>query len=310
MDDDQSTEPRLSMFVSRASQIRQLLAVGQVTRAKELAAQQIADAPDDPSSYLSLVSILLREGDANGAIAAAEEAVRLDPEYAVAWQLRASALFRGGRFAAAEESLLEAIRLEPDEAVYFERYAQMLSFCGRNAQALEIVQVALELDPDDESAHALFASLLHQVHPTRWRVSEEAARRAIELNPEDADSFAILGVLLMSQRKFAEAEEHFRTALQLDAMNQLALRGLGQVVMAKNILYRPFMGYALMMERLGAGVQFMVVGSLWAIASVLRAATAEPVSTFVTVGYLALCAYTWFATPIVRAILKRKYPWI
>src|SRR3954449_12092158 len=179
------------MFISRASQIRQLLAVGQVTRAKELAAQQIADAPDDPSSYLSLVSILLRERDAKGAIAAAEEAVRLDPEYAVAWQLRASALFRAGRFAAAEESLLEAIRLEPDEAVYFQLYAQMLSFCGRNARALDIVQIALELDPDDESSHALFASLLHTVHPSRWRVSEEAARRAIELNPEDADSFAI-----------------------------------------------------------------------------------------------------------------------
>jgi hypothetical protein len=148
------------------------------------------------------------------------------------------------------------------------------------------------------------------VHPSKWRVSEEAARRAVELNPEDADSFAILGTIVLFTRRYDEAERHFRTSLELDPMNTLALRGLAQLVMRKNVLYRPFLQYALMMQRFGAGIQLMIVGSMWALASMLRAVAQPPLTDVVTFGYLGLCAYTWFATPIMRAILRRRYAWL
>jgi len=305
-----SDDPRLGLLVNRTAQIHHLLAVGQIALAKELAAQQIAEAPDDPSSYVALVSVMLHEHNSEGAIAAADEAIRRAPEWAGAWRVRATALYQAGRFAESEASIIEAIRIEPDEAIAFAFYAKLLHRTDKKEKALELVRIAMELDSDDDDAHRLYATLLHEVHPKRWKISEEAARRAIELNPEEADGYAILGMLVMTRRQFGEAEQLFRSALEIEPWNQLALRGLAEVVMGKNLFYKPFLGYALLMERMGEGMQFMVVGSLWAFVSVLLAATNEPASTFITIGYLALCAYTWFATPIMRAILRRKYPWI
>lgn len=300
----------LKVVINPAAQVEHLLTIGQFGRAKELAAQQIGANPDDPTSFLAMSRVLIAQRDYVAAVAAADEAVKLAPEWAAAWSVRAAALFYSGRFAAAEESVIHAIELEPDEPVFLHRYAQILEQCDKPAKALELAQHALELDPDDESTHRLFAALLHEVHPSKWKVSEEAARRAVELNPEDADSFAILGLIVLFRRRFDEAEQHFRASLELDPMNRLAMRGLGELVMRKNFFYRPFLQYALMMDRLGNGIQLMIVGSIWALAQMLRAVTQPPLSSVVGWGYLGLCVYTWFARPITRAIVRRKYPWV
>jgi tetratricopeptide (TPR) repeat protein len=282
-----------------------------VRRAKELAVEEIALRPDDPGSYLGLAQVLLADGDFAAAGDAAGEAIRRAPEWPAAWSVHALAVFRAGRFATSEASLLEAIRLNPDEAYLFVRYARLLSTCGRKEEALELSERALELDPDDEAAHQLFAALLHDVKPSKWKLSEEAARRAVSLDPDDDNGYAILGTILLSQRRWSEAEECFRSALEIAPFNRLAIDGLAHVVMGKNILYRPFLSYALTMGKLGAGAQLLVVGSLWALVSLTNAMLRDsPWSSVVTIVYLAVCAYTWFAEPVTRAILRRKYSWL
>jgi tetratricopeptide (TPR) repeat protein len=295
----------------RSDQIAHLLAVGQVRRAKELAVEEISQRPDDPASYFGLAQVLLAAGDAKPAAEAARQAVERAPEWSAAWAMLAITSFRLGRFAAAESGMLEAIRLAPDVPHYFNQYARVLSVCGREEEALDLVARSLELDPEDEDAHQLFASLLHEVKPSKWRLSEEAARRAVALNPDDDDGYAILGTILLSQRRWNEAEECFRTALEIAPYNRLAIDGLAHVVMGRNILYRPFLAYALTMRKLGVGAQLLVVGSVWGLASLIRALLGgSPWGEFVTVGYLGICAYTWFAEPAMRAILRRKYSWL
>jgi Flp pilus assembly protein TadD len=298
--------------IGRLAHVELLLSVGQVTRARQLALDQIAADPEDSRSYVALARVHLRAGDHDAAIAAAEQAIRLAPEWPAVWRIHAAALFSAGRFAGAEKSLLEAIRLDPDDGSLFEMYARVLSLCGRPKDALVWAERALQLDPDDETAHHLFAALLHQVHPSQWQVSEDLARRAVSLNPQDADSFAVLGAILVTRRRFDEAEEHFRTALSLEPTNRLALQGLAQIVMGKNPIYRPFLSYQLAMMRLGTGAQLLVVASLWALVSTAHALLDDRglLSTIVTTIYLAFCAYTWFALPVTRAILRRKYPWL
>ena len=280
-------------------------------RAKELAVEEVSQRPDDPGTYLGLARVLLASGEAKEAAEAARQAVERAPEWSPAWAMLAVTSFRLGRFAAAENGLLEAIRLSPDVPHYFNQYARVLSTCGCKEEALDLVARSLELDPEDEDAHQLFASLLHQVKPSKWRLSEEAARRAVSLDPDDAEGYAILGTILLSQRRWDDAEECFRTALELEPYNTLAIDGLAHVVMGKNILYRPFLAYALTMRKLGIGAQLLVVGSVWGLASLVRALLGDsPWGEFVTVGYLGVCAYTWFAEPVMRAILRRKYSWL
>jgi cytochrome c-type biogenesis protein CcmH/NrfG len=308
-DDDREVTP---IEIGRFARVEHLLAVGQVERARELAVQEIASEPDDPRGYLSLARVHLYDGNPTAAVEAAAEAVRLAADWDVTWTVHASALFSAGRFAEAERSVIEAIRLDPEDGSLFQLYARVLSHCGRPKDALEFARRALELDPDDDSAHQLFASLLNRVHPSQWKMSEEVARRAMELNPDDPDSFAVLGAIVMTRGRYAEAESYFRSALEIDPHNQLALEGLAQVVMAKSWLYRPLLAYALATRRFGAGGQMLVVASLWAVVSLVNAAfiKSETGSSLLMGCYLAFCVYTWFAVPITRAILRRKYPWL
>lgn len=308
-DDDREVTP---IEIARFARVEHLLAVGQVKRARELAVESIANEPDDPRGYLALARVHIHDNDSNAAVQAAAEAVRLAPDWDAAWTVHASALFAAGRFAEAERSAIAAIELEPEDGDLFQLYAQILSHCDRAKEALDYARRALELDPDSDSAHQLFASLLHRVRPSQWKISEELARRAMELNPDDADSFAVLGAIVLTAGRYAEAEEHFRTALEIEPHNALALEGLAQVVMAKSWAYRPFLAYGLAMQRFGVGVQMLVVASLWAIVSIVDAAfiKSQPASTALTTCYLVLCAYTWFAAPVTRAILRRKYPWL
>ena len=309
---DDNDRDATAIEIGRFDRIEHLLAVGQVRRARELAAEAISVDPDDARSYTSMARVLLALEDRDGAIGAATEAIRIEPEWPAAWRVHGVAMFAAGRFAAAETSVLEAIRLDPDDGSLFQLYARMLSSCGRSAEALDFARRALELDPDDETAHHLFAALLHEVRPSKWRISEELATRAVSLNPDDADAFAVLGVIKLTTRRYAEAEEHFRTALELEPNNRLALDGLAQIVMAKNWLYKPFLTYQLLLMRLGLGAQLLVIASLWAIVRIVDVTfvTGEGASTLLTLTYLGLCAYTWFAMPVTRAILRRRYPWL
>lgn len=312
MSDDPRDDSRVLLSAGAHEQIDYLLSVGQYIRARELAAQQVAAFPERPDSYHSLARVLLVLNDATSAVAAAEQAIALAPEWSPAWSVHSAALYNAGRFAAAETSIREAIRLVPDAAIYFLRYARILRFGGKREQALELAKQAVELDPDDEDTHQLIAQLLFEVSPSKWHLSEEAALRAIALNPEDANGFAILGGIRLSQRRYDEAEESYRTALQLDPHNAMSLNGLAHVVMSRNWLYRPFLSYSLLMTRATPATRLLIIGGLWAFVQLLRATLlrTEPGDTIVSACYLALCAYTWFAEPLTRAILRRRYRWL
>lgn len=297
--------------IGRLEHVHHLLAIGQIDRARDVAVKQLAEEPNDPRSYLAISRVHIHAGETEAAVEAAAHAVKLAPDWEVAWNLHANALFGAGHFAEAERSVLEAIQLDPYDGQSLQLYARLLSHCDRPREALEYARLALEADPDDEVAHQLFASLLHRVRPSQWKISEETARRAMELNPDDADSFAVLGAIVLARGRYAEAEEYFRSALVIEPHNQLALAGLAQVVMAKSIWYRPFLAYALAMQRIGISGQMLVIASLWAIVSLVNATVkSDDATTVLTIGYLAFCAYTWFAAPVTRAILRRKYHWL
>lgn len=309
-EDDDSARVRLAL--GRAAQIVHLLQVGQSQRARDLAAEDIAENPSAPGSYLSMARVLITLGDQAAAADAAQQAIALDPGWSETWSIRAAALMNLGRYREAEQHIIEAIRLDPEDPSLLTRYARLLRMCGFYERALELARRALELDPDDHEAQAHFALLLHLVDPSKWQLSEEVARRAIALYPEDGNSFAVLGAILFTQQRLDEAEEAFRTALQLEPHNAIAVEGLAQVLMARRPYYRPLLWYGLAMRRLGEGMQLLVVVSLYAVVNAVHIAFAPNgwPSFLLTVTYVALCLYTWFAEPITRAILRRRYSWM
>jgi tetratricopeptide (TPR) repeat protein len=303
-------------LVETASHVSQLLAVGQKRRAREMAASLVARSPDDPSAHLVLSQVHAALGDLEPAQAAADQVVRLAPDDDRGHAQRGRVLFLRGRFADAERAIREALALDASDASTYLLRARLLAACERHASALEAVEQALRLEPDDPEAHQLRAFLLLKTRPGQWKVSEETALRAVQLDPDDADGHAVLGSVYLRSGRTREAEERFRAALTRDPGNALALRGLSEAVMARSFLYRPFLRFSRFMESAGHGAQLAVIAGLWALvnAAVPLLNAGEPplpsLSFPLQIVYLALCAYTWFAAPITRAILARQYPWL
>jgi len=92
-------------------------------------------------------------GDLPGAIAAAEEAVRFDPENPTLCNWLSSFLFAQGRLRESAEALERAIELAPDRALYHGELGNVLLHEGRLLGATMTLRRAIELDPQDAHAH-------------------------------------------------------------------------------------------------------------------------------------------------------------
>jgi len=114
-----------------------------------------------------------------------------------------------------------AVRLEL-AGLYFAR--------GQSETALEEIRQALQARPDLPEAHALrgliYASLGDNAR------SEQSFRRALELNPRDADAMHNFGWVLCQQQRFDEADVFFGRALEQpqyrDQVRSLLARGVCQ----------------------------------------------------------------------------------
>lgn len=120
------------------------------------------------------------------------EAVRLDPEFALAWSGLADAL-----------TLLTYFREAPVEEAL--------------AEARQAAERALELDPDLGEAHASVG--LVAMTEWRWAEAEAAFRRAIDLAPSYADAHHRYGNLLTYRGRHEESIGRFRRALELDPLS-------------------------------------------------------------------------------------------
>ncbi len=131
---------------------------------------------------------------------------------------------RTGSFAAGIEYLDEAIRLDPDfaEAYGYRAYLYAvslitedlstaenpLSYADIEAHARADAEHALALDPNAGSAYRALGNL--HSFAFRWRESEAAFRRAVEVSPSDATNLANLAMF----SSFIGAREQALTAAQ------------------------------------------------------------------------------------------------
>jgi serine/threonine-protein kinase len=139
-------------------------------------------------------SARLTPEDAHKSIEYYDEAIRLDPGYALAY----ARLSRAWRFLAA--SYLEGA--EVDEGY---------------ARARRAAEQSLLLAPDLAEGHQALGGL-HLTPDLDFAAAETELRRAVELAPADADATQMLGYRLAAQGRYAEAEAAFHRAIELDPL--------------------------------------------------------------------------------------------
>ena len=142
-------------------------------------------------------------GDLNKAIAAYNQAVRLDPNNAKAWA--------------------ELARIQTYSSSLLTTDAERKS---RLAEALQSAQQAVKLAPDDSNAHAVLAFALdwnadpslfddQQIQENLTQADQEAVR-ALQLDATNTRALAFYAEILVDEQKWTQAEGYIKQALDRD----------------------------------------------------------------------------------------------
>lgn len=89
----------------------------------------------------------IRQQEYDRAIAAMDEAIRLAPFYAEAWNRRATAFYGAGNYPAAVADIAQTLRLEPRHYAALSGLGMINLAMGRMEPALEAYEAALRINP-------------------------------------------------------------------------------------------------------------------------------------------------------------------
>jgi tetratricopeptide (TPR) repeat protein/negative regulator of sigma E activity len=233
-DDIFSLQSRLAAALGRALSVQ----LSAAERAK--LAQQPTANPDALAAYYRGRALLERRdvrGNTDAALAAFDEAVRLDPNFAVAHAARGEALW--ARYvetrepeapAQAIEAGTTALRLDPNRASVRYTLAVSLAGSGRLDDAVDELQRALALQPTYDDARRELGNVLARKGKLDEAIAEY--RRAIALRPDYWGHYSALGFSLLQAARYDEAAEAYRRVIQLQPDSATGYQQLGTVYQA------------------------------------------------------------------------------
>jgi tetratricopeptide (TPR) repeat protein len=185
------------------------LATGLPQLAREIEKQK----PRESEFYIVLGDAWRNTGKQTEAIAAYQEAVRLNPRSVRGLRALAAALLDAGQPAPAAGALRRAIELAPADPETWYRYGILDSTVGRISDALDKVRKAIALDPTlPEKSRRLAEILMNAGKPDDAQL---ALRDALRIDPYDDDAWDLAARIFVEKGQVAEALFHFERAIRL-----------------------------------------------------------------------------------------------
>lgn len=125
------------------------------------------------------------------------------------------------RWVEAEASYRQALKLDPNTAWYHGELGYTLYRQNKQAEAEAAFRQALLLDPQLARYHSLVALVLYNrinvnADIFTYPEAEAHARQGVQLDLKDAWNHNMLGLVLLAEKKWAEAETQFAEAVRLD----------------------------------------------------------------------------------------------
>jgi eukaryotic-like serine/threonine-protein kinase len=169
-----------------------------------------------------------------------EQAIRTDPNYAPAYAGLASFYWTmldlppREAMPMAKENALKALELDPDLAQAHSELAAIHFYADWDwASAEKEFQRALELNPNDAESHWLYSLMLSALGRADEAASE--IERAEDLDPLSTTTQVTAGFLLYYARRYDAAIDQCRQVLELDANSAGAYDCLGSAYLAKGM---------------------------------------------------------------------------
>jgi Flp pilus assembly protein TadD len=176
--------------------------------------QQAAELqPKDPGPHLGAGFLLEKANKFSEAEHEYKEALALDPASADATTGLANIYMRGRRFPEAEAALRKVVTTHADDAAAHVQLGRVLAAEGKNEEAIAELQAGAKLAPADASLPRDLADLY--VTAGKNDEAEKAYRALLATQPNDAGLHDALGQSLLRQKKYADAQTEFFTAVKL-----------------------------------------------------------------------------------------------
>jgi tetratricopeptide (TPR) repeat protein len=238
------------------------LAGGDEVAALNLLAQAIEVNPTLTVAHLRMAEIHRNRGDLQDSERGYRRAVTLEPRSFVAQLGHAEVLHALGRVIEAVRAYVRAVSLEPENPSANKGLAAAYLELKEPRAALQYAQRATALDPTDGRSHANLGAIYSLLDRHEDAVTEyEAAAELMDLNAElllnwanslgaidrydemintlnevlklepSAVAHERLGYARFKQRRYAEASQHFRDAIEIDDRHYPALNGLAVVLL-------------------------------------------------------------------------------
>ena len=216
-------EPESAEPLMELSNLR--FAEGRAREAEDYLRRVRALQPGDPAALHHVAEALRQAGRLDEAMASYREALRVDPDFAPAHVGIGAALMDGARHEEAFESLARAVTLDPDAATAAAAHylaGRALQEQERMAEAALHFERAIEHDPNHAQAvdHLAFWRFGRQ----EYEAALDLYRVHADLEPDNADVHANVGVTLHFLGRGEEAQAAMERALRLDANHETARR--------------------------------------------------------------------------------------
>jgi tetratricopeptide (TPR) repeat protein len=171
-------------------------------------------------------------GDTDKAVAAYEEAVRLDPAFALALRRLGSALRESRQLSRATDVLNRAVQAAPEDARGWYELGMLDADQGRKSDSIAAFEKSTALDPDLPEAYNSLGKAL--ADSGDLASAENAFRAALRVQPDSGEAQANLATLLASKGELAEAVYYFAKALRLSPDNATARCNYGVALARMN----------------------------------------------------------------------------
>jgi len=156
----------------------------------------------------------INQGNLRGAIEKFKEAVKLDPDFALAHFFLGNALTTSGDLKKAETHFRDAIRLQPDYAVAYNELGNNQVAQGNLEDALVQYEKAIELKPDFYEAHINLA--IYWDKKGEFAKTLTLFKKAIQLQPQKERAYFMLANSLYINKKPQDAIDYYRRALKIN----------------------------------------------------------------------------------------------
>lgn len=150
--------------------------------------------------------------------------MQLSPEY-IATAQQAFALFNQGQFKKALELTVPLLAQSPPQPSLLNLAAVCARPLGLTDKAETYLRLAIEIQPDYANAYVNLGLVLRDAK--KFDDAEAAFRHALLLAPTDPDNLINMGNLYRSTQRFDDAERAYRKALDIAPTNLSALYNLG-----------------------------------------------------------------------------------